>query len=65
MNHILLIVLTIYSPVQEVKDFKFEIPYSNIKECLHASRNIDFSSIITGKIINTKSECIPANSLEI
>tara|TARA_B100000686_G_C16113134_1_gene628897 strand:- start:86 stop:232 length:147 start_codon:yes stop_codon:yes gene_type:complete len=48
-----------------VRDFKFEIPYSNRKECLKAAEEIDFSSKFPGKEIITKSECIPSDSISI
>ena len=65
MTHILLIILTISIPNQEVKDLEFEIPYSSKKECLKASEQIDLSSTTKGKVINTKTECVPKYALEV
>ena len=65
MTHILLIILTVSSANHQTKDFEFEIPYSSRGECIEAAKEIDFSSIITGNIINTKSECIALNFKEI
>ena len=65
MTHILLIILTVSSANHQTKDFEFEILYSSRGECIEAAKEIDFSSIITGNIINTKSECIALNFKEI
>tara|TARA_B100000674_G_C37792602_1_gene892506 strand:+ start:505 stop:702 length:198 start_codon:yes stop_codon:yes gene_type:complete len=65
MTHILLIILTVSSANHQTKDFEFEILYSSRGECIEAAKEIDFSSIITGNIINTKSECIALNFIEI
>ena len=65
MTHVLLIILTIYSSGYESKDFEFRIPYSNIDECLKASKKLDYTDKFPGKIIKTSSECIANGSLLI
>ena len=65
MTHILSIMLTIFISEHETKNFEFRIPYSNIDECLIASKKIDYSHKFTNKIIKTSSECIANGSLII
>ena len=65
MTHILLIILTIYSSGYESKNFEVRIPYSNIDECLKASKTLDYTDKFPGKIIKTSSECIASGSLLI
>ena len=65
MTHILLIILTIYISEHETKNFKFRILYTNIDECLIASKKIDYSHKFPDKIIKTSSECIANGSLII
>ena len=65
MTHILLIMLTIYISEHESKNFEFRIPYSNIDECLIASKKINYSHKFPDKIIKTSSECIANGSLII
>ena len=62
MTYILLIILTLSSSDQDLKNIELRIPFSNKEECLKASKKINFTFKFPGKELITKSECLPKDS---
>ena len=62
MTYILLIILTLSSSNQELKNIELRIPFSNKEECLKASKKINFTFKFPGKEVKTNSECLPKDS---
>lgn len=58
MTYILLIILTLTAPNQELKNIELSIPYPSKEACLKASNMIDFSFKFPGTEINTYAKCI-------